>query len=138
MPTRRETIILAPLAGKGDEAQKVLSDFLREMDGYDGYLGGSVTRNSSEKELIADAFVLTFDFESTDKVRAFRKEIGEKINPISQDDKSTKSTEQGGVLWDPDFDRDAPGLEFDKGNGLFAQLMHVHAHLVDEYTVSTA
>lgn len=138
MSRRRETIVLACKPGKEEEAENTLTKFLRDIEGHDGYLGGSVTKNSSEKELRhipGETFVLTFDFESTDKVRAFRKAIGSGVNPITQDDKSTKSTDQGLVIFNED---DTPELSYDKGDGVFAQLLHVHAFLVDDYASTPA
>ncbi|MFD7161436.1 hypothetical protein ACFV9C_43105 [Kribbella sp. NPDC059898] len=124
--------------GKDAQAQDALRAFLREIEGHPGYLGGSVTKNSSASELRhlpGELFVLTFDFESTDTVRAFRKAIGDGVNPITQDDKATKSKDQGAVM----FDEQASGeLDYEKGGGVFAQLMHVHAYLVDEYSSSSA
>ena len=76
MTKRRDTFILVPSPGKGEEAQGVLTSWLRDIEGHEGYLGGAVLQESAN-ELLPDTLVLTLDFESTDAIRAFRKEIGE-------------------------------------------------------------
>jgi hypothetical protein len=134
MTKRRETFLLVPKPGKSDEAQDTLASWLREIEGNDGYLGGAVLKESAN-ELLPDTFVLTLDFESTDQARAFRKSIGDGVNPITQDDKETKSKDQGAVIFAKDSPS-APSLSYEKGGGMFAQLLHVHAHILDEYRVS--
>jgi len=132
MTNRRDTFILVPSPGKGEEAQAALSTWLRDIEGTAGYQGGAVLKESAN-ELLPDTLVLTLDFESTDAIRAFRKEIGEGTNPITNDDKASKSADQVAVIVDPEG---APALRYEKGDGMFALLLHVHGLVVDEHTVS--
>ncbi|MDQ4039830.1 MAG: hypothetical protein M3313_16145 [Actinomycetota bacterium] len=133
MTNRRDTFILVPSPGKGEEeAQADVSTWLRDIEGTAGYRGGAVLKESAN-ELLPNTLVLTLDFQSTDAIRAFRKEIGEGTNPITNDDKATKSADQVAVLGDLEG---APALRYEKGNGMLALPPHVHGLVVDEHTVS--
>lgn len=138
---RRETFILVPVPGRGPEGQRALSDWLRQIDGYPGFLGGSVLKESSN-ELLPDTFILQLDFESTEAARPFWRRVEKEINPIYPDDKSTNPPDQGAVMFDPrgegETDERVHKLTFDQGGALFAQLLHVHAHVVDEHVATPA
>lgn len=131
---RRETFILVPRPGKGDEGQQALSDWLRALDGYPGYLGGFVLKESSG-ELLPDTLIVQLDLHGDKEIRmGFWDRLEKETNPLYPDDKSTDPPDQGAVI----FDRPAGDLELDynQGGGLFAQLLHVHANLVDEFVAS--
>lgn len=130
---RRETFILATAPGRGDEARTVLKDWLHEIEGTPGYVGGVVLAAAS-KALPPDTVVLQLDFESTDELIPFYVSLKEQPNPIYPDDKSAIPPDQGGVIFtdnDGDFH-----LNYDRNGGMFAQLLHVHAHVFEDFTSS--
>ena len=128
---RRETFILVPKPGSGEEAQQALSDWLRAIDGYPGYLGGFVLKESSG-ELLPDTFVVQLDLHGDKQIRmGFWDRLEKETSPLYPDDKGTDPPDQGAVIFDrPEGEVD---LDYNQGNGMFAQLLHVHANLVDEY-----
>ena len=140
MTKRRDLFIMAPAPGKAAEAEKALSSWLREIDGHPGYLGGAVLKECAG-ELLPDTMVLALEFESTAAARAFWPTIEGpgQPNPIYPDDRSRTSPDQGGVLFDPGTDRtdeaspSGTPLRHDRGGGLFARLLHVHAEVADEF-----
>lgn len=125
MTQRRETFVLVANPDKRDQARDVLTAWLREIDGHDGYLGGAVLEEIGN-ELLPDTYVLTLDFVSTEAKLAFEPATG----PLVPDDKDAEPTDQGAVLFDPQA---VSGLRYDHGGGLFAHLLHVHGQLVEEY-----
>jgi hypothetical protein len=129
---RRETFVLVPRPGTGEEAQKALSDWLRSIDGYPGYLGGFVLKESSG-ELLPDTLVVQLDLDGEKEIRmGFWNRLEQETNPLYPDDKSTDPPDQGAVIFDrPEGEVE---LEYNQGDGMFAQLLHIHANLVDEYT----
>lgn len=142
MSKRRETFLLVPVPGRSADGQQALSDWLRKIDDYPGFLGGSVLKESSN-ELLPDTFVLQLEFESTEAARPFWRRVEKEVNPIYPDDKSTNPPDQGAVIFEPrtggeEADERLDRLAFDQGGALFAQLLHIHAHVVDEYTATRA
>jgi hypothetical protein len=142
---RRDLFIMVPAPGRVDEAEKALSDWLREIDGHPGYLGGAVLRESAG-ELLPGTMVLMLEFESTEAARALWPKIEGKRNPFNADD-GTYPPDQGRILFDLKHDHDHDGqdhpdnlstLDFNRGNGLLARMLHVHAHAVDEHAASAA
>lgn len=127
---RRETFILATAPGRGEEAKGVLGSWLHEIDGTPGYLGGAIL-SAANKAMPADTVVLQLDFESTETLIPFFLSLKEAPNPIYPDDKSSIPPDQGAVIFADD--KDSSDLHFDRNSGMFAQLLHVHAHVVDEF-----
>jgi len=60
------------------------------------------------------------------------------VNPLYPDDKGDKSPDQGMAFFDGT--KDARGgelnLEFSRGEGWFARMLHVHAAVVEEVVAS--
>ncbi len=133
---RRDLFIFVANPDKAEEARSYLSDWLRELDGHPGYLGGSVLKESAG-ELLDDTLVLALDFESTEAARTLWPKIENTINPLYPDDKSDKSPDQGTAFFDGTRDSVRAGeplpLKFTRGNGLLARMLHIHAEAVDEF-----
>ena len=129
---RRETFVLVPRPGTGEEAQQALSEWLRAIDGYPGYLGGFILKESSG-ELLPDTLVVQLDLDGDKEIRMrFWNRLEQEINPLYPDDKTTDPPDQGAVIFDrPEGEVE---LDYNQGNGMFAQLLHIHANLVDEHT----
>ena len=137
---RRDLFIFVAKPGHGDQAKKYLGEWLRSLDGSKGYLGGSVLEEVAG-ELLPDTLVLTMEFESTHASRAFWPTIADTINPLDPDDKTLgKLPDQGIAFFDGTKDAVAAGgelpLEFTRGDGLFARMLHIHAAVVEEVTAS--
>jgi hypothetical protein len=132
---RRETFILATAPGRGDEARGALKEWLHEIDGTPGYLGG-VILSAANKAMPPDTVVLQLDFDSTETLIPFFLSLKEAPNPIYPDDKSSIPPDQGGIIFAED--KDPSTLSFDRNGGMFAQLMHVHAHVFAEYSSGAA
>jgi len=136
---RNDLFIFVAKPGHGDEAKKYLGDWLRSLDGSPGYLGGSVLEEVAG-ELLPDTLVLTMDFESTHAARAFWPTIADTVNPLDPDDKTLgKLPDQGTAFFDGTKDAVKNGaelpLEFTRGDGLFARMLHIHAAVVAEVAV---
>ena len=140
MTKRRDLFIFVADPEKCEEAQAYLSDWLRELDGHPGYLGGAVLKESAG-ELFDNTLVLALDFESTEAARALWPKIENTVNPLYPDDKSDKSPDQGTAFYDGTAKSVADGaplpLRFTRGNGLLARMLHIHAEAVDEFATAS-
>jgi hypothetical protein len=91
--------------------------------------------------------VLVLDFESTAAAKALWPKIEDKPTPIKSDIAGVQPADQGGLLFDgggththadggshehPIVER----LAFNRGGGLFARLLHVHAEVAHEYAAT--
>jgi len=136
---RRDIFIFVAKPDTGDRARKYLGEWLRSLDGHPGYLGGSVLEEVAG-ELLPETLALLMEFESTEAARALWPKIENTVNPLYPDDKSDKSPDQGTAFFDGTRDALAQGgdlpLEFTRGDGLFARMLHIHAAVVDEVTTS--
>ncbi|WP_326598799.1 hypothetical protein [Streptomyces sp. NBC_01803] len=136
MPLRRDLFIHVPQPGKGKEAVEHLGEWLRQLDGQPGGLGGSVLSECAG-ELLPGTVVLRLEFESTEAARARWPKIENTVNPVYPDDKADTSPDQGGAFFDGTKDAveegGTLGLRFTRGNGLLARMLHVHASVVDEF-----
>jgi hypothetical protein len=136
---RRDIFIFVAKPGAADQAKKYLAEWLRSLDGHPGYLGGSVLEEVAD-ELLPDTMVLLMEFESTEAARALWPKIENTVNPLYPDDKSDKSPDQGTAFFNGTKEAIAAGeespLKFTRGDGLFARMLHVHAAVVEDVTVS--
>ena len=136
---RRDIFIFVAKPDTGDQARKYLGEWLRSLDGHPGYLGGSVLEEVAG-ELLPETLALIMEFESTEAARALWPKIENTVNPLYPDDKSDKSPDQGTAFFDGTKDALAQGgdlpLEFTRGDGLFARMLHIHAAVVEEVTTS--
>lgn len=141
MTKRRDLFIFVANPDKAEEARTYLSDWLRELDGHPGYLGGFVLKESAG-ELFDNTLVLALDFESTEAARTLWPKIENTVNPLYPDDKSDKSPDQGTAFFDGTQDKVKNGepqpLRFTRGNGLLARMLHIHAEAVDEYATASS
>ena len=136
---RRDTFIFVAKPGAEDEAKKYLGEWLRSLDGHPGYLGGAVLEEVAG-ELLPNTLVLQLEFESTEAARALWPKIENTVNPLYPDDKSDKSPDQGSTFFDGTKDAVAEGgdlpLKFNRGDGLLARMLHIHAAIAEEVTAS--
>lgn len=129
---RRDIFIFVPQPGKAVEAKAYLGDWLRSLGEHPGYLGGSVLEETAG-ELLPDTLVMLLEFESTDAARALWPKIENTVNPLYPDDKSDKSPDQGTAFFNGTTD-----LNYTRGNGLLARMLHIHAAVSDEFSTKTA
>jgi antibiotic biosynthesis monooxygenase (ABM) superfamily enzyme len=144
MTQRRDQFVLVAAPGKAAEALSFLTDWIRAIDGHPGYLGGAVLKESAG-EVFDDTFVLTLEFDSTVAAKALWPKIEGKLTPIEPVG-GVQTNDQGGLLFDwiaarGDDHQDPVGkaaaaakLDFDRGGGLFARVIHLHCEIVDRYT----
>lgn len=141
MTKRRDLFVLAPSPGRAEEAREALSEWLQNLDDHPGYLGGSVLSECAN-ELLPDTLVLMLEFESTEAVRSFWPRIRGTKTPVAADGEDRNPADQGGVLFDMPHDHSdsghthQPTLNYDRGNGLFARLLHVHCEVTSEHAAS--
>lgn len=148
MTQRRDQFVLVAAPGRSDEALTFLKDWMRSLDGHPGYLGGAVLKESAG-EVFDDTYVLTIEFESTEAAKALWPKIEGKLTPIEPVG-GAQTNDQGGLLFDwiasrGDDHQDPVGkaaaaakLDFDRGGGLFARLIHLHGEILDRYVVTAA
>lgn len=146
---RRDQFVMVAAPNKGAEAEAFLKSWIRELDGHPGYLGGAVLRESAG-ELPADTYVLSIEFESTAAAKALWPKIEGKHTPIEPDTPGVQPIDQGGTVFEwivarGDDHTDEAGraatkekLEFNRGGGLFARLIHAHCEILDEYAADGA
>lgn len=136
---RRDIFIFVAKPGSGEEAKKHLGEWLRSLEGHPGYLGGSVLEEVAG-ELLPDTLALLLEFESTEAARALWPKIKNTVNPLYPDDEGDMSPDQGMAFFDGTKDAFARGgelnLEFSRGEGLFARMLHIHAAVVEEVVAS--
>lgn len=136
---RRDIFIFVAKPDSGDQAKKYLGEWLRTLDGHPGYLGGSVLEEVAG-ELLPQTLVLLMEFESTESARRLWPKIENTVNPLYPDDKADKSPDQGAAFFDGTKDAVREGahlaLDFTRGDGLFARMLHVHAGVVEEVRAS--
>ncbi|TDE12280.1 hypothetical protein [Jiangella asiatica] len=146
MTKRRDLFMLVPAPGRADEALIRLSNWLGELDGHPGYLGGAVLRESAG-ELLPDTMVLMLEFESTAAARALWPKLRGLQTPVTPDGDDRNPPDQGRVLFelpDPpalgasndDPEPAAPTLDYNRGGGMLARLLHVHAEAVHEFAAT--
>ncbi|TDE88544.1 hypothetical protein EXU48_22725 [Occultella glacieicola] len=141
MTKRRDLFIFVAEPNRAEEARHYLGSWLRELDGHPGYLGGYVLQESAG-ELLDNTLVLALEFESTEAARALWPKIENTINPLYPDDKSDGRPDQGPAFFDGTKKAVAAGgelpLAFTRGNGLLARMLHIHAEVIDEFSVESA
>jgi hypothetical protein len=135
---RRDIFIFVAKPGSEDEAKKYCAEWLRSLEGHEGYLGGSVLEEMAG-ELVPGTFAMLMEFDSTESARAMWPKIEDTVNPLYPDDKSDKSPDQGPAFFDGTKDAVDAGaespLKFTRGDGLLARMLHIHAQVVEEVPV---
>lgn len=143
MRKRRDLFVVAAAPGRVDEAERALSDWLRELDGHPGYLGGAVLRECAG-ELLPDTMVLMLEFASTEAARALWPKLRGIRTPVTADGDDRNPADQGHVLFAPGIDGAdesagaVAGLDFNRGGGMLARLLHAHCEFVYEHTSTGA
>jgi hypothetical protein len=136
---RRDIFIFVAKPGTADEAKKYLGEWLRSLNGHPGYLGGSVLEEVAD-ELLPDTLVMLMEFESTEAAQALWPKIENTVNPLYPDDKNDKSPDQGTAFFDDTKTAMAAGAEsplnFTRGKGLLARMLHIHAAVAEEVLAS--
>ena len=145
MAKRRDLFILVPAPDRADEAHALASNWLRDMDGHPGYLGGVVLRESAG-EMLEETMAVMLEFEDTAAAKAMWPKIENLVTPISPDTPGVQPRDQGPVLYQFLVERGGDSneadtlraaatrkLEFNRGNGLFARLLHMHSEIADDY-----
>jgi hypothetical protein len=136
---RRDIFIFVAKPGTADEAKKYLGEWLRSLNGHPGYLGGSVLEEVAD-ELLPDTLVMLMEFESTEAAQALWPKIENTVNPLYPDDKNDKSPDQGTAFFDDTKTAMAAGAEsplnFTRGKGLLARMLHIHAAVAEEVSAS--
>jgi hypothetical protein len=146
MAKRRDVFILVPAPGRKEDATRAIADWLEQLDGYPGFLGGSILYETAN-ELIEDTIVLITDFDSTASSRATYEKLeasglGWAFEPNG---KGPETEDQGWALYPDGAETRRLGtgaplrgaldlLSFDRGNGALARLLHVHAEVAYEHT----
>jgi hypothetical protein len=72
---------------------------------------------------VRDALAVMYDVESREAGKAFREATSHIRNPMAQDVPGQEPPDQGGILFGLDGGQ---ALEFNRGGGLLARLMHGH------------
>ncbi|MEW5991073.1 MAG: hypothetical protein AB1736_06965 [Chloroflexota bacterium] len=147
---RRDTFILVPAPGRAEEAHAFASQWLRDLDGHPGYLGGAILRESAG-EMLEETMAVMIEFEDTAAAKALWPKIENLVTPISSDEPGTQPRDQGPVLYQFQVDRGddhseatelrasaTRKLEFNRGNGIFARLLHMHGEILDDYRATGA
>jgi hypothetical protein len=142
---RRDLFILVPAPGRAAEAHAFASKWLRDMDGHPGYFGGAVLQESAG-EMLEETMAVMIEFEDTAAAKAMWPKIEGLVTPISSDEPGKQPRDQGPVLYQFLVDRGddhseastlraeaTRRLTFNRGNGLFARILHMHSEIADEY-----
>ncbi len=130
--------------GRQEEAEAALREWLESVRTAPQFRGGSVLREyAGEMGAVQSALAVIYDVDSREEGRAFREATKAIPNPMSQDIAGAEPPDQGAIL----FGREAHGpedhkhdtddahshvpaggvdLDFDRGGGLLARLMHGH------------
>jgi hypothetical protein len=152
---RRDVYILVPAPGRKEEAERALQQWLVELDEHPGYLGGAVLREYAG-ELAPDTLGLVMDFETVEDGRALWKALKGKAYPTASDVPDGAHADQGWILFtdrlhahdgghghtgsDEDHTHEdavaANQLEYNRGGGLFARLLHGHFEVAHLYTAT--
>lgn len=136
--------------GRQTEAEEALREWLDSVKSAAQFRGGSVLREyAGEMGAVQSALAVIYDVESREEGRAFREATRAIPNPMSQDIAGAEPADQGAIL----FGRDAHGpedhthdtddahshvpaggvdLDFDRGGGLLARLMHGHFEVLTD------
>ena len=133
---RRDFFLLHPAPGRAEEARTALRNWLIELECQPGFLGGSVL-NVFKKEIVPDAILLTLRFETTHAFRAFWDRVRGTGYCVEADGEDPNPPDQSAVLSAPPNSdlHTGEGLVYDRGNGLFARLFHMHTEVDFDHVV---
>jgi hypothetical protein len=136
MIERRDFFLLHPAPGRAEEARRALGNWLIELESQPGFLGGSVL-DEFKKEIVPDAIMLTLRFETTHAFRAFWERVRGTGYCVEADGDDPNPPDQSAVLAAPPDSELHTGkdLVYDRGNGLFARLFHMHSLVEVDHVV---
>ena len=138
----RQFQVFAAAPGRRAEAEDRLRSWLEAASGAPQFRGGAILREyAGEFGPIEGALAVLDDIESRDEARAFRAATESIPNPMAQDVAGAEPADQGAVLFaaphihGPDgheHDGHEPDvhLDYDRGGGLLARLLHGHCEVV--------
>lgn len=132
---RNDIWVYVPKPGREAEAHEKLKAWLQELDGHPGYLGGSLMSDAAG-ELVNGAIIVNLRFDSTESARALWPKL--KDHPVESDILPQYPPDQGWILFEDK--KEIPldqRLEFNRGRGLFARLLHIHAQVDFEFAAHT-
>ena len=147
----RQFQVFAAAPGRHDEAEARLREWLAAVRAAPQFRGGAVLREyAGEFGPIEGALAVTYDVETREDGKAFRAATAHIANPMAQDSAGQEPADQGAILFAAPHVHAADGghhghdhdahvnLEYDRGGGLLARLMHGHfavvADVVDDPT----
>jgi len=103
----------------------------------------------SAGEMLEHTLAIVIEFMDTAAARALWPKIEDLVTPISSDIPGTQPRDQSRVFYQFLVDRGddhtkatdlrataTRKLSFNRGNGLFARLLHMHSEIVDEYAAT--
>jgi len=135
--------------GRQSEAEGALREWLATVSTAPQFRGGAVVREyAGEMGVVQSALALMYDVESREEGKAFREATKAIPNPMSQDIEGAEPADQGAILFggtgsahvDHGHDEDEAHshvpqsgveLEFDRGGGMLARLMHGHFEILE-------
>ena len=139
--------------GREEEAERALRHWLDAVREAPQFRGGAVVREyAGEFGDIRGALAVMYDVESREGGRAFREHTSSVPNPMAQDRPGAEPADQGAILFgDAGHSHDHPhndghgdhvhaaadavaSLDFDRGGGLLARLMHGHFEILAQAT----
>jgi hypothetical protein len=142
--------------GRQDEAERGLRQWLAEASQAPQFRGGAVLREyASEFGEVRGALAVIYDVESREAGKAFRDATAGVANPMAQDIPGQEPPDQGSILFDSaDHPHDghahahgddhshvpahaADALDFNRGGGLLARLMHGHFEILAQADSAT-
>jgi hypothetical protein len=146
---RRQINLLVAAPGREDEAVQALTAWLSRAQEFPGFRGGAVLREyAGEFKDMPNVLALTYDLDSREVATAFADWVKTIPDPTRPDLPGPVPADQIGVLVSTvtqhshghDHDHDhthdhrpvGPGLEFNRGGGLFARLLHMHSEIVTD------
>lgn len=135
--------LFAPAPGREAEAEQALQRWLDAVQDAEEFRGGAVLREyAGEFGNVVGALAVMYDVDSREAGAAFKRATSHIRNPMAQDIPGDEPADQGEVIFqsahthagledghDHDHDHgegESPNLDFDRGGGLLARLMHAH------------
>lgn len=149
----RHTFLLVPAPGREEEAVAALTTWLSAVEGLPGFHGGAVLREyAHEFKGFPDVLALTYDLDRDtrhtfwESAKALpdpmRPDIGDDIPPdqsaiifAGEAHSHSAAGEHDHAHDDADgHDHASDQLDFNRGGGLFARVLHVHAEVLVDTT----
>lgn len=136
--------------GREDEGERALKNWIGLMEQAEGFRGATVLR---EEDHLQGVVAVVQDWDTRDAAKAFTA-ANKRSNPTLPDIPGPTPADQGAVLFESDHSHDHgehghdhghgdhghahgaqepfAGLDFNRGGGLFARLLHGHFQVIDQ------